>query len=330
MHRQLRSHAGLRTVLIGCWIARYDPSVIRRAVMRLAQGHLRRMAPGPESRPRRGPPAAKCVTAVSARVIVACSTAWARQPMRLTCRALASNLQSALNEEADAPTVSPGSPTPTCLVSKAIYSPASLTSRALSRLRSMAPSARALAKRRSASVTRPSVGFPSVGLGCSRALSGAAASAAGLFSRRRRCISNRRRRVFARRRRQCSCLRDNLIRRTAFEHRTHHIETRGADKRGSCEGRDRSEDWSEYRRSPQGATSRCGTRDAAHCRHCRWDGHARCDVQRLEGTLRLEGAYRLEGAQRLDRAHRNARQRCGRRRSAIGPDVTGQRPAVLQ
>ena len=68
--------------------------------------NLRRMALGPESRPRSGPRAAKSASAASARMIVAWSIAWPRQPMRLTGRAVVSNLQSALNEEADAPTVS--------------------------------------------------------------------------------------------------------------------------------------------------------------------------------------------------------------------------------
>ena len=145
-----------------------------------------------------------------------------------------------------------------------------------------------------------------------------------LLNRRRRRVGDRRWRLVARRRWQRSRLRGDVIRRTTFEHRTHRIESfagpfdqgmlRVADERGRAEGRDRSDEWHEHRCSPKCASWRSDTRGAVHRRHRSRDDHARCD------------------AHWLDSAHRrcDTRQRRDRRRSVIGRDVAGERPAAVK
>jgi hypothetical protein len=113
-------------------------------VTRLARANP--CAAAPASRQRPGPPVVKLGTAAAASTVVAGSSAQTRRQMRLTGRALASDLESTPTEAADVPAAVSRSWTATGSARAAADSPACPASRLLSQPGMTTPALRPLEK----------------------------------------------------------------------------------------------------------------------------------------------------------------------------------------
>src|ERR1700674_2325551 len=117
---------------------------VQSRVTRLA--HANPCAAAPASLQRSGPPAMTVGTAAAASTVVARSSAQTRSQMRLTRRALASDLESTPNEAADVPAAGSRSWTATGSARVAPDSPACPASRVLLQLGTTTLSGRPLEK----------------------------------------------------------------------------------------------------------------------------------------------------------------------------------------